>query len=269
MDPLDAPTGSYLEAVKALYDRVTPLYVAHCSVTLQAGLYAGPREASQSPPQASNLWLARRAGIVDGERLLDLGCGVCGPAIDLATAYPSIRIQAMTVSPVQARMARQRVEEAGLTDRIEVCEGDYHHLPQADGSIDRVLFLESSGYSHDPARLFAEVRRVLRPGGQLYIKDLFARSGPYSEQELSELAGVRRIWGMRQVPTLLEWQACLRGVGLVEVTERELPEATSTFYWGSMFTDEFRLNAFGEEFFREIPTAGLVFYGEVTARRSN
>lgn len=261
MDPTDQ--AAFLDRVRAIYDEITPLYVAHCSETIQAGLFSGPRPDDAWPPTASNLWLAARAGVQPGERVLDLGCGVCGPACDLVRAYEGLTVDAVTLSPVQARMARERVAEAGLSDRITVHEADYHELAFADGAYDRVLCLESTGYSYDPDRLFAGIFRVLRPGGQLYIKDLYAKPGPYTEQEVSEIEGVNRLWEQAQVPTMADWHARLEAAGFTGVAHERLTEATSQFYWGAMFTDTLSLNPLGERLFKDFPTGGLVFYGEV------
>jgi SAM-dependent methyltransferase len=257
----------YVASVRSLYDRVTGAYVAHCSETLQAGLIDDPTRRDLPPPTASNLWLAARAGVADGERLLDLGCGVCGPAADIATAWPTVRIDAITVSPVQAALAADRLAAAGLADRVTPHCLDYHALPFPDASFDLVYFFESSGYTWDPVRLFREVHRVLRPGGRVYIKDLFARPGPYTADEQADIDGVNRLWAMRQVPTMPDWQARLEAAGFAELSHRRLTEATSDFYWGAMFDDDLTLNPFGELFFRDFPLGGLVFYGEVRGRR--
>lgn len=266
VDVVRDDAAAYQAAVRALYDRVSPVWQDCCSDTLQAGLVDLPASAGD-PPVANDLWLATRAGVQDGERVLDLGCGVGGPAAHIARAYPGLQVDAMTLSPVQAALARARADALGVAARVSVHVGDYQAPPFEDATFDRAWFFESSGYAWDPDALFREVLRVLRPGGRVYIKDLFAREGPYTDDEAADIAGVCRLWAMKQVPTLADWARRLSAAGFVDVRHQPLPEVSSAFYWGSMFDDDFELNALGREFFTDFPKGGLVFYGEVTAVR--
>src|SRR5438105_932352 len=155
--------GPYRARVRDYYDATTQTYLEHLGTTLQADLIA---QSPTSPdPATSNLWLAERAGLCADQRVLDAGCGVAGPAVDIARAYSTVRIDAITISPRQAEIGQERVRAAGLGERVRLYLGDYHALPFVDESFDAVVFFESSGYSDDRTQLFAEVRRVLRPGG--------------------------------------------------------------------------------------------------------
>lgn len=260
-------TAAYTERVRALYDQVSQDFEEFCSATLQAGLVPHPELSGVPLPTASNLRLAARAGIVDSEHWLDAGCGVGGPAVDLAGAFPALRIDAITLSPVQAGMARERAATAGVQDRVTVHEGDYHSLPFPDASFDGVWFFESSGYAYDAPRLFSEVFRVLKPGGRLYIKDLFAKPGPYTDEEQTQLDGVDALWAAALVPVREDWCALLSAAGLVDLEHQQLTDATSHFYFGAMFDDDLTLNRFGQAFFKQFPNPDLVHYGEVRGRR--
>jgi SAM-dependent methyltransferase len=116
------------------------------------------------------------AGIRDGQRILDAGCGVCGPAAFFAQAA-DVRVEALTISPVQAGKARALCAERDVAERVTVRQGDYHELATlyAHDSFDLILFLESLGHAADPARVLREAHAVLKPGGTLYIKDFFLR----------------------------------------------------------------------------------------------
>lgn len=126
----------------------------------------------------------------NGMSVLDAGCGICGPAVWLAQ-HRDVHITGVTLGASMARRAVERVAEAGLADRIEVVEGDFHRLPEycAPGSFDRVIFMESFGYAQSVEAVLAGVRHVLKPGGCLYLKDqrLTADAGDAEAWAHSEL----------------------------------------------------------------------------------
>lgn len=119
---------------------------------------------------------AASMGLAAGMRVLDAGCGVGGPAIHFACHY-GVTVDAVTISGVQAKLARQRVERADICDMITVHHGDFHEmhtfLPQA--SYDIVCFLESFGHSRAKRAALSSAWAMLKPGGVLYIKDLFVK----------------------------------------------------------------------------------------------
>ncbi len=102
--------------------------------------------------------------------VVDLGCGVGGSLCYLAERLP-IQGVGVTLSPVQARLAAERIRAAGLQARIRCLEGDYADpgldLPAAD----LVYAIESFVHGPDPAGFFAQCARVVRPGGLLLICD--------------------------------------------------------------------------------------------------
>jgi cyclopropane fatty-acyl-phospholipid synthase-like methyltransferase len=115
-------------------------------------------------------------GFTAGQHVLDAGCGVCGPAIYFCRKA-DVSVQAVTVSAVQAEEAQQRIDDAGLSGRIAVRRASYQDLAsnyEAE-SFDVVYFLESFGHSNDIAQTLSSAWSVLKPGGTLYIKDLFRK----------------------------------------------------------------------------------------------
>lgn len=123
-----------------------------------------------------------------GMRLLDAGCGVCGPAIYFATHF-DVSVDAITASAVQEETAKHRIGAAGLTGKVTVRTGDYHRLGTyfPVGSYDVVYFLESFGHSPDKAAAIASAWEMLKPGGMLYIKDLFVKE-PIVQAHAAEIA---------------------------------------------------------------------------------
>jgi ubiquinone/menaquinone biosynthesis C-methylase UbiE len=141
--------------------------------------------------------LAERAGIQDGQHWLDAGCGVFGPAIDIARVYPQLQITGITLSPSQARHAKQSILQQAMGHRLEIQVADYHALPFADESFDGVYFFESLCYAEELPKVIREFHRVLRPGGWIYAKDVFVRDGELSAAETRTIEQFNANWVSR------------------------------------------------------------------------
>jgi ubiquinone/menaquinone biosynthesis C-methylase UbiE len=126
------------------------------------------------------------AQLQNGQHIVDAGCGVAGPACYFAEQLPDIKIEACTISDVQAELAKQKVTERNVQNQVKVTLGDYHKLPElfAENSFDRVIFLESFGHSKNKALAIESAYKVLKTGGKLYIKDLFVRESNNEWEQL-------------------------------------------------------------------------------------
>ncbi|MCW5906343.1 MAG: class I SAM-dependent methyltransferase [Chitinophagales bacterium] len=120
------------------------------------------------------------------QHIIDAGCGVAGPACYFATQLPELKIEACTISEVQQAKANEKIAEKNLQSRVRVTLGDYHKLPDLfpENSFDRVIFLESFGHSKNKTLAIESAYKVLKPGGKLYIKDLFVRESNNEWEQL-------------------------------------------------------------------------------------
>lgn len=101
------------------------------------------------------------AGIADGERVLDVGCGTGSLTFALPRAADLGDIVAIDFSPVFVEAARR----ANSDPRIKVQQADACALPFADASFDRALALLVLHFVPEAGKAVAEMRRVTRPGG--------------------------------------------------------------------------------------------------------
>src|ERR1700712_3401090 len=160
------------DQVRRYYDRNTSSFVA----LGQGGSVGAIHRAVWGPgtttrEQAFHFVEDRIADVVCGVgpaagplHVVDLGCGVGASLCYLAGMLP-ITGTGVTLSPLQVRAARERIERAGLSDRLTCIEGDFGNLPGAMRAADVAYAIESFVHAPDPARFFSEAARLVRPGG--------------------------------------------------------------------------------------------------------
>ena len=164
--------------VQRYYDRHTPAFVAYG----QGGGIGAIHRAVWGPgvdtrQQAFRYVedrilerLATRATPDQRAHVVDLGCGVGGSLCYLASRL-GVHGTGVTLSPLQARLAEQRIRDARLSDRVTCLEGDYCDLPSDIAPADVVYAIESFVHAADPLRFLATCARLVRPGGLLTICD--------------------------------------------------------------------------------------------------
>ena len=113
------------------------------------------------------------AGLRPGETVLDLGCG---GGIDTVLAARQVgaagSVIGLDLLPEMHPRARQVIREAGVDAWCDVRTGEMESIPLPDASVDVVISNGAVNLSPRKSRTFAEVARVLRPGGRLCMVDL-------------------------------------------------------------------------------------------------
>jgi len=116
------------------------------------------------------------ADLRPGETVLDVGCG---QGVDLILAArevgPHGRALGVDLTPAQLAQAERNLAAAGLAN-VELRQGTMEALPFESGTVDWVISNGAINYSPDKARAFAEILRVLKPGGELSITDVLVEN---------------------------------------------------------------------------------------------
>lgn len=144
------------------------------------------------------------------QRILDLGAGTGVATLRLRQLYPRSQVVAIDLAEHMLHMARRRQR---LWRRFSLLCADASSLPLGSGSIDLVFCNLMLQWCDQPARVFAEVRRVLKPGGLM----LYSSFGPETLREL------RAAWSaadlhphVSQFPDMPQLAAAMSQGGFIE-----------------------------------------------------
>ena len=160
--------------------------------------------------------LVERLGLRAGQRVLDIGSGTGTLAIMIAEAQPGVAVTGIDPDDEMLARARKKAEAAGV--QIEFKNGSATELPFAEGSFDRVTSTLMAHHlpTSSKEQMFAEVRRVLKPAGELHLVDI----GPARSAVARSLQRVLR-------PHVLDdnldgrLPSMMSAAGLVDVTEED------------------------------------------------
>ncbi|WP_309383415.1 methyltransferase domain-containing protein [Cerasicoccus frondis] len=123
---------------------------------------------------------SRLNGCVASSKVIDLGAGYGGSARYLAREK-GFDVTCLNLSEVQNERNRRMNEEQGLAHKIDVVDGNFEALPFEDKSFNIAWSQDALLHSADRERVFAEVDRVLKPGGVFVLTDPMMREGASPE----------------------------------------------------------------------------------------
>jgi len=109
-------------------------------------------------------YLALKMKIESGHKILDVGCGVGGPAREVAR-FSGAHVTGLNNNAYQIMRAKLHTAREDLVGRVDFVKGNFMQIPFPDNSFDGVYEIEATAHAPDKVACYKELLRVTKPGG--------------------------------------------------------------------------------------------------------
>ena len=168
-------TEHYLELITEYYERVTDTYRKGWGDSFHFACFSG-NQSLQEALLATERRVIDQSGLRTGMRVLDIGCGVGGPALHIAERSGA-HVTGLNIVENQLKIARESAAKRALSDRTEFVQWNAMRMPFHDKSFDVLYSFDAACYMPDKAAFLKECARVLRPGGVYIALDWLMKTG--------------------------------------------------------------------------------------------
>ena len=204
-EPTAEAVGGHYDALDETYRRVWGEHVHH-------GLWRNGGESPEEAARELTRHVAYHARIAPDQRVADVGCGY-GASARLLAAERGAQVTGFTLSAAQAA--------AGPPARgVELLVRDWLDNGLPDASFDAAIAIESLSHMPDKPRAFAELARVVRPGGHVVVVDWLHAEDASPRARRVLLEPICREGHLPSMHSPREYRELLEGAGL-QVTEIE------------------------------------------------
>ncbi|CAE6487667.1 unnamed protein product [Rhizoctonia solani] len=224
---------NYKDVINGYYDGATELYEYGWAQSFHFSRFYRGEAFLQSLARHEH-YLASMMNLKPGMRVLDVGCGVGGPAREIAR-FADVNITGLNNNDFQIGRARKYTEKAGLSDQVQFVKGDFMKLSEQFGenTFDAVYAIEATVHAPTWEGVYGEIKKVLKPGGifgvyEWCMTDAWDPSNP----EHKDIAhGIEVGDGIPEMRTIKQAREALKTVGFEILHEEDLADRPDPIPW--------------------------------------
>lgn len=232
-DHVKSRVENYTELVNGYYDGATELYEYGWADSFHfCRFYKG--EAFLQALARQEHYLASQIGIKPGMKVLDVGCGVGGPAREIAR-FTDATIIGVNNNDFQIDRATQKTAKAGLSDRVSFQKADFMKLSETFGEnqFDAIYAIEATCHAPVLEDIYREVYKCLKPGGvfgfyEWNMTDKWDASIPWHKEVAH---GVEIGCGIASLRPIAEARQALKNVGFEILVDDDLADRDDPVQW--------------------------------------
>jgi tocopherol O-methyltransferase len=206
------------DRIQQHYDEVSAIYKDIWGVHIHHGYWVSGTETKEEAQEQLIKELIARAGIKNGSRILDVGCGMGGSAIFLSKTLGA-HVTGITISPVQVEIGNALAREHGAD--VHLMQMDAEALDMED-RFDVVWSVEAISHLSNRGDSFRSIARLLEQGGQLVIADWFKSPTATAAQEREILEPIERAMLVPKLDPLDAYADYISQAGLTVTLSEDL-----------------------------------------------
>ncbi|KAF2198938.1 hypothetical protein GQ43DRAFT_421372 [Delitschia confertaspora ATCC 74209] len=177
-------------------------------------------------------YLAHMMGLRDNMRVLDVGCGVGGPAREIVK-FSGANVIGLNNNDYQIQRATRYAQKEGLSHKLKFTKGDFMQMSFPDNSFDAVYAIEATVHAPSLEGIYSEIFRVLKPGGvfgvyEWLMTDAYDNDNPRHREIRLGIELGDGISNMEKIEVALE---AMKKAGFVMEHHEDLAERDDPMPW--------------------------------------
>ncbi|KAI9745099.1 MAG: Delta(24)-sterol C-methyltransferase [Claussenomyces sp. TS43310] len=229
----EARTAEYATLTRHYYNLATDFYEYGWGQSFHFCRFAYGEPFAQAIARHEH-YLAYCIGIKEGMRVLDVGCGVGGPAREIAK-FTGAHITGLNNNNYQIERATRYSEREGLSKQLDFVKGDFMQMSFPEESFDAVYAIEATVHAPSLEGVYSEIFRVLKPGGVFGVYE-WLMTDKYDNENTKHREirlGIEQGNGISNMVKISEGIAAIKAAGFELELHEDLahrPDATPWYY---------------------------------------
>lgn len=229
----EARKSEYMQLVNNYYDLVTDLYEEGWAQSFHFCRFAVNEGFLQALARHEH-YMALKLRLHEGMKVLDVGCGVGGPARQIAT-FSGCNVVGLNNNGYQIERATNYAKMEGLDKLVSFVKGDFMDIPFPENTFDAVYAMEATVHAPTLQGVYEQIFRVLKPGGTFGVYE-WVMTDQFDESNAEHRAirlGIERGNGISHMRPSTDAVNAIKAAGFVLEHAEDLaqrPDATPWYY---------------------------------------
>ncbi|KAI5308166.1 Delta(24)-sterol C-methyltransferase, partial [Ascosphaera atra] len=177
-------------------------------------------------------YLAHTMGLREEQLVLDVGCGVGGPAREMVK-FAGVNVVGINNNDYQIERATHYAAKEGLSEKLRFTKGDFMQMPFGDATFDAVYAIEATVHAPSLEDIYKEIFRVLKPGGTFGVYEwvMTDKYDPNNEEHREVRLGIEQGDGISNMDTAAEAVRAIKAAGFELLVNEDLAERPDPVPW--------------------------------------